>query len=111
METGFKAGALLFLSPKSGTRFTYPMLGGNTDPACRLFTKVLQALFGRSSFVHLLFLGDNEGFILIIALVYWCINKSIGFWTMVVLLISDGINFAIKEITGLPRPSIFAKLE
>ena len=52
------------------------------------------------------FLGDDEGFMLIVALVYWCINKSVGFWTLVVLLVSGGINFGVKEITGLPRPPI-----
>lgn len=52
------------------------------------------------------FLGDNEGFILIVVLVYWCINKSLGFWTMMVLLLSGALNFIMKEVTGLPRPQI-----
>lgn len=52
------------------------------------------------------FLGDNEGFILIVVLVYWCLNKSLGFWTMMVLLISGALNFIVKEVTGLTRPQI-----
>jgi len=61
---------------------------------------------GEYIFRAITFLGDDEGFMLIIALVYWCFNKSIGFWALVALLVSAGVNFGIKEITDLPRPEI-----
>jgi len=62
---------------------------------------------GREQFFRAVtFLGDDEGFMLIVVLVHWCINKSVGFWTMVALLVSGGINFTVKEIAGLPRPDI-----
>ena len=52
------------------------------------------------------FIGDNEGFALVIALILWCVNKYFGFGTFMVLLFAGIYIFLLKEITGVPRPDI-----
>ncbi len=53
------------------------------------------------------FLGDDEFFMILVPIIYWSINKSLGYWTSVVLLVSALFTSDIpKAITGLPRPVV-----
>jgi len=52
------------------------------------------------------FIGDNEGFAIVIALILWCVSKYFGFATFLVLLFSGVYIFLLKEITAVPRPDI-----
>ncbi len=52
------------------------------------------------------FLGDDEGHIVLITVVYWCVNKSLGFRTMMVLLFSGIYTHFLKEAFALPRPNV-----
>lgn len=53
------------------------------------------------------FLGDDEFFMILLPVIYWNLNKSLGFWTSVVLLVSALFTSDIpKAITKLPRPVV-----
>lgn len=48
--------------------------------------------------------GGEVFFILAIALVYWCIDKKLGFKLLFILTTSMAINTSIKGILKIPRP-------
>lgn len=53
------------------------------------------------------FLGDEEFFLILLPIVYWSVNKPLGFWSSVVLISATLITSEIpKDITRLPRPDI-----
>lgn len=53
------------------------------------------------------FLGDDEFFMIMLPVIYWCINKSLGYWASAVLLLSALFTSDIpKVITRLPRPVV-----
>ncbi|MFY9114930.1 MAG: phosphatase PAP2 family protein [Dethiobacteria bacterium] len=52
------------------------------------------------------FLGDDQGFIIIITLFFWCINKTLGFGTLMVLIFSGIYTYLLKEYFMEPRPLI-----
>lgn len=55
-------------------------------------------------FQALTFMGDTEFFLLILPLMYWCIDRGGGARLLVVFLISSLINEAAKVIAAQPRP-------
>jgi membrane-associated phospholipid phosphatase len=54
----------------------------------------------------LTFLGDDEFFIIFFGILLWCVNKSLGFWTTVMLLTSGLYGGVIKDLTFLERPDL-----
>ena len=63
-------------------------------------TPFLDGLFAVFSF-----LGDEEFFLLLLPLVYWCFSKKTGRWLAYALLLSTYLNSLIKHIFLIPRPS------
>lgn len=55
-------------------------------------------------FQALTFMGDTEFFLLILPLMYWCIDRGSGARLLVVFLASSLINEAAKAIATQPRP-------
>lgn len=49
-------------------------------------------------------LGEDIFFIIVIAIIYWCFNKTFGYKLAFVYLVSGAVNTIIKEIVKLPRP-------
>ena len=50
------------------------------------------------------FLGTEEFYMLILPLVFWCINRTLGIEMVTLLLASTGLNELAKSIFKLPRP-------
>jgi membrane-associated phospholipid phosphatase len=50
------------------------------------------------------FLGDQEFYLLMFPLIFWCIDTRLGVRVAVAYLISTWINVTIKELTMAPRP-------
>ncbi len=57
-------------------------------------------------FRFITFWGDEEGLVIAITLFFWCINKTLGFGTMVALLVSGIYSFLLKGYFMEPRPMI-----
>ncbi len=57
-------------------------------------------------FRALTFFGDDEGHIIFIMVFYWCVNKTLGFRTMMMLLSSAIYIHFLKEGFDLPRPDM-----
>ena len=55
-------------------------------------------------FKILTFLGDKEFFLLLMPLVYWCINRRAGARLFILLLISACLNEVTKLLADQPRP-------
>lgn len=55
-------------------------------------------------FLALTWLGNREGFLVILTLVYWCINRSWGARLLVLTMLSSWFNEALKSLFDLPRP-------
>lgn len=51
------------------------------------------------------FLGDEEFFLMLLPLVYWCLSKASGRWLAYALLLSGYLNSLIKHIFLIPRPA------
>ena len=49
-------------------------------------------------------LGEDLFFILVIAIFYWCFNKTFGYKLAFIYLTSIAVNTIIKEIVKFPRP-------
>lgn len=56
------------------------------------------------AFALITMIGDDIGHIFIILIVYWCLDKKLGFSTMIVLLSSAIYMHLIKGIFDEPRP-------
>jgi membrane-associated phospholipid phosphatase len=54
----------------------------------------------------LTFLGDDEFFIIFLSILFWCVNKNLGFWTTALLLIMGVYGGIIKDLTFLERPDL-----
>lgn len=52
------------------------------------------------------FLGDDEFYMLMVGVLFWCVSKPLSFWTAFVLLTSGTCSNLIKDLTMLPRPDI-----
>ncbi len=50
------------------------------------------------------FLGDEEFFLLILPLLYWCIDAGLGFRLGTVLLVGGSLNSTLKLLFHSPRP-------
>lgn len=50
------------------------------------------------------FLGREEFFMAILPLLYWCVDGALGLRLAVVLLVSNGVNSALKLAFNSPRP-------
>ncbi|MCX6030549.1 MAG: phosphatase PAP2 family protein [Chloroflexi bacterium] len=50
------------------------------------------------------FLGNEEFFLFLLPLVYWCISKALGTDLVVLLIASTGVNGLAKGLLKLPRP-------
>ncbi len=55
-------------------------------------------------FQALTFMGDEEFFLLLLPLVYWCLDWRTGARLVVVYLLSAYLNSAAKVLAGQPRP-------
>ncbi len=55
-------------------------------------------------FIGITMLGEDYFFILIVALLFWCIRKEWGYRLGVVLLTSSVLNLTVKEVFQVPRP-------
>lgn len=49
-------------------------------------------------------IGEDTFFIFVTAVIYWCINKELGYKLGFVTLTSACINFGIKDMLKVPRP-------
>ena len=58
-------------------------------------------------FQALTFMGDTEFFLVILPLMYWCIDRGSGARLLIVFLISSLVNEAAKVIAAQPRPFLY----
>lgn len=52
------------------------------------------------------FLGDDQFFMIFISILLWCVSKTLGFWTAVMLLTSGTYSGLIKDLTIMERPAL-----
>jgi len=50
------------------------------------------------------FLGDTEFYLLVMPLLFWCIDTTLGIRTGIILLVSGGLNSILKFTFAWPRP-------
>lgn len=50
------------------------------------------------------FLSEEEFYLILLPLIYWCFNKRIGIRLAYVLLLSSYLNLFLKDLFGIPRP-------
>src|SRR4051794_6684053 len=60
---------------------------------------LLDAFFGIVTFI-----GSEEFLLLFLAVVYWCVNRTLGLRLAVVLLCSQYVNEVLKNLTLVARP-------
>ncbi len=60
-------------------------------------------------FLFFTYLGEDEFYMIFFGIIIWCINKSIGFWSAAVLLISGLVSGVTKDIFALARPLMDGK--
>ncbi len=53
------------------------------------------------------FLGDEEFFLMIMPILYWCVDAALGLRVGLILLISAGLNHALKLVFHAPRPFFY----
>lgn len=51
-------------------------------------------------------LGDPVAYLVILPILFWCVDEKRGFTLGVTVLLSNGINVAVKEALRVPRPFI-----
>jgi membrane-associated phospholipid phosphatase len=74
-------------------------------------TEILVRVQGLSSewlipiFAIVSFLGQEEFYILLLPLVYWCIDRRIGIGLAYVSLLSSWLNNVVKYLLAIPRPA------
>ncbi|MBN1660402.1 MAG: phosphatase PAP2 family protein [Anaerolineae bacterium] len=57
-----------------------------------------------SFFRGITFLGQEEFYLLLLPLVYWCVNRRIGAGLAYLLMLSTWLNSAVKYLFAIPRP-------
>ncbi|MFO7745055.1 MAG: phosphatase PAP2 family protein [Psychroflexus sp.] len=85
-----------FWQPLRNTSFTYSLVSiGVGNPTIRIFFRFVTIL-------------GSEGFFLILfSIIYWSINKSLGFWGLLLMPLSIFVTSEIpKDILKLPRPDV-----
>jgi membrane-associated phospholipid phosphatase len=50
------------------------------------------------------FLGEEEFYLVLLPLIYWCFNKRIGMRLAYAFLLSNYLNLFLKDLFGIPRP-------
>ena len=111
-----------YFSPNRGREFTWLLICWFVTVVCTLIlifawpqTRSLDFilyLYQWSStpvgyfFKALSFLGEDEFFMVFFGIILWCVNKSLGFWTTVMLLTSGVYRGVIKDLTFLERPAL-----
>lgn len=55
-------------------------------------------------FFAMTFIGSEEFLLLFLAVVYWCVNRTVGLQIAVVLLCSQYANEVLKNLTAIARP-------
>jgi membrane-associated phospholipid phosphatase len=55
-------------------------------------------------FLAITWLGNREAYLVILTLLYWCINRSWGIRLLVQVMLSSWCNEALKSLFDLPRP-------
>lgn len=55
-------------------------------------------------FKAITWLGNREAYLVILTLLYWCINRSWGARLLVLTMLSSWFNEALKSLFDLPRP-------
>jgi len=55
-------------------------------------------------FLAITWLGNREAYLVILTLVYWCVNRSWGARLLVLTMLSSWANEALKSLFDLPRP-------
>jgi membrane-associated phospholipid phosphatase len=55
------------------------------------------------------FLGNEEFFLLIMPILYWCLDTGIGLRIGLMLLLSSGLNSALKLVFHTPRPFYYSE--
>ena len=55
-------------------------------------------------FKSLTFFGNLEFFLILMPLIYWCLDRRLGTWLLILFLISAYINSVAKVIAAQPRP-------
>ncbi|MEM8863158.1 MAG: phosphatase PAP2 family protein [Chloroflexota bacterium] len=60
--------------------------------------------FGATFFKTVTFLGDQEFYLLLFPLLFWCIDTKLGIRVAVAYLLSTILNVALKDLIGQPRP-------
>jgi membrane-associated phospholipid phosphatase len=78
-----------------------PITAGSLD-----LIRALQSLGGwlTAPMLFFTFLGTEEFYMLILPLVFWCINRTLGIELVTLLLASTGLNELAKGLLKLPRP-------
>lgn len=61
-----------------------------------------QGLYGPMAFFT--FLGTEEFYLLVLPALYWCLDAGLGLRIGLILLTSAGLNSALKQAFGWPRP-------
>ena len=69
-----------------------------------VFVQSVSNPFLDSFFQLITMIGEDTFFIIMVALVYWCINKDFGYKMGFAYLTSGVLNTVIKEILRVPRP-------
>jgi membrane-associated phospholipid phosphatase len=73
------------------------------------FIQGMQALGGPfldGFFKGVTFLGDEEFYLLLFPLLFWCLDTKFGAKLVYVLLISGAINYGLKDLFTQPRPFV-----
>lgn len=50
------------------------------------------------------FTGDEKFFLILLPLIYWCVDSAIGARLFIAFLISSYVNFGLKDLIAHPRP-------
>lgn len=79
------------------------------DPITSVSLDLIRALQGLGDWLtapmlFFTFLGTEEFYMLMLPLVFWCINRTLGIELVTLLLASTGLNELAKSILKLPRP-------
>jgi membrane-associated phospholipid phosphatase len=75
-----------------------------------VFNEILQALGPWLFFPMrvITFIGDEEFYVLMLPIFYWCFDQKIGVRVGIMLLLSNGFNTFFKFLFRTPRPSWFS---